>query len=189
MRRLGGAALLGALAYTTADAAADTLLYLRAKGWVAPSQFIPLCMLRTHITVTCSGDSPSSHPNRTTSSGLPTPPPPTPPPCPAPPQAGDGASRGAPAAVQRAGWAPAAGWALVQQQCGHQPRWAHCKRDAAAAGGSAILGCHRAGEGRRALLPACVRCRQHPAHAAPAAWVASAGSRSAAAIKYHAPML
>ena len=32
LRRLGGAALVGALAYTTADAAADSALYLRAKG-------------------------------------------------------------------------------------------------------------------------------------------------------------
>jgi hypothetical protein len=31
LRRLGGAALLGALAYTAADATADTALYLKAK--------------------------------------------------------------------------------------------------------------------------------------------------------------
>ncbi|KAI3428451.1 hypothetical protein D9Q98_007278 [Chlorella vulgaris] len=34
LKRLGGAALLGALAYTTADAAADSALYWRARGLV-----------------------------------------------------------------------------------------------------------------------------------------------------------
>lgn len=31
LRKLGGAALLGALAYTTHDAAADSAMYMRAK--------------------------------------------------------------------------------------------------------------------------------------------------------------